>query len=226
MGVRMPLAGLVCAVLLPISGNAQVYQFATPPPAVTAAGADWQIQGEPIFYAGAYYYPAGPDVFFDGNVMARTGVYRGVPLYEDRTLQPYSVVLVPVGGATMRPYARRESVGAAAVGESGRAVESIEPTGTSGVAAVPPSSRSQSPASTDSGRTIESVPAPSGNRGIFVTFNGERWFSAGRSVTLDPSQLRQVGRYHGFPVYADPGGARDRILIPAVPGGALTPYQR
>jgi hypothetical protein len=221
MGSRVRLASLICVVLLPISGNAQVYRFTTPPPPVTAASADWQIEGEPVFYAGTFYYPTGPNVFFDGNVMARTGIFRGVPLYEDTTLQPYSVVLVPIGGAMMRPYERRDNSVAA---------DYPGPIGTSGASLSSPTRQPQQvvrqlPEATDAGGTIESVPAPTSNRGIFVEYDGARWYSAGPAVTTDATLLREIGRYHGFPVYADPE-ARDRILVPAVPGGALTPYRR
>jgi hypothetical protein len=95
------------AVVFPLVGSAQVYRNETPPPSVTAAGTAWQMNGAPIFYAGSYYYPAGATVFFDGKVMARTGVFEGVPLYSDVTLEPFSIVYVPVGGAVMRPYERR-----------------------------------------------------------------------------------------------------------------------
>src|SRR5687767_7786888 len=98
---------LSVAVLVPNVGIAQVYQLPTPLPAVTAASADWQISGRPIFHAGNFYYPAGATVFFDGNVMYRTGVYLGVPLYVDATLEPYSIVYVPIGRNVMRPYERR-----------------------------------------------------------------------------------------------------------------------
>jgi len=101
------VAFLLVASLFHSRPAAQIMLLPTPPPAVTAAGALWQINGEPIFYEGAFYYPAGPSVFFDGKVMARTGVYQGVPLYQDRTLVPYSIVFVPVGGTVMRPYERR-----------------------------------------------------------------------------------------------------------------------
>jgi hypothetical protein len=99
-------AGLTAAVLLPTNGNAQVYLLPTPVPQVTAARASWQVNGEAVFYAGAFYYPAGPTVYFDGNVMVRVGTYRTVPLYVDATLEPYSMVYVPVGGRVMRPYER------------------------------------------------------------------------------------------------------------------------
>src|SRR5438445_12442804 len=97
---------LAVAVLLPTIGNAQLIQ-PTPPPQVTAASASWQINGAPIFFAGQFYYPAGPTVYFDGNVMVRSGVYESVPLYSDTTLEPFSIVFVPVGGKVMRPYERK-----------------------------------------------------------------------------------------------------------------------
>src|SRR5438132_1268539 len=100
---------LSMVLLVPKLGNAQVYSFLTPPPAVTAAGTSWQASGEPVFYAGNIYYPTGPTVFFDGAVMVRTGVYRNIPLYEDSTIEPYSIVFVPIGGNVMRPYERRRS---------------------------------------------------------------------------------------------------------------------
>jgi hypothetical protein len=53
------------------------------------------------------YYPTGPALFFDGNVMARIGHYNGVPLYQETTIEPYSVVLVPARRGLMQPYERR-----------------------------------------------------------------------------------------------------------------------
>jgi hypothetical protein len=95
------------AVLVPKLGIAQVYRLPTPAPQVTAVGTNWLASSSPIFYAGNYYYPTGPAIFFDGNVMSRTGNYMGVPLYEDSTLEPYSIVYVPIGNNLMRPYERR-----------------------------------------------------------------------------------------------------------------------
>ena len=43
---------LTMAMLLPIVGNAQVYQFFTPAPDISAAAAEWQINSEPIVVAG------------------------------------------------------------------------------------------------------------------------------------------------------------------------------
>lgn len=98
----------VCLLLTVASAaDAQVYRNETPPPTVTAANTRWLPAGEPIFFAGSLYYPAGARVFFDGKVMVRTGSFDGVPLYADVTLEPYSIVLVPIGGRMMQPFERR-----------------------------------------------------------------------------------------------------------------------
>jgi hypothetical protein len=45
-------------------------------------------------------------VFFNGNTMVRSGHYNGVPLYTDTTVEPFSVVLVPISRGMLQPYAR------------------------------------------------------------------------------------------------------------------------
>jgi hypothetical protein len=100
---------LIVATLLPKVGTAQVVYRQTPAPQVTAASAVWQINGEPIFFAGSFYYPTGPTVFFDGQLMARVGEYLTVPLYADTSQEAFSRVFVPIGGAVMKPYDRRRA---------------------------------------------------------------------------------------------------------------------
>ena len=109
--MRSALLGccLIVALGLPKVGNAQVAYRPTPAPLVTAASATWQINGEPLFFAGSFYHPTGPVVFFDGQLMARVGEYLTVPLYADTTLEAYSRVFVPIGGARMKPYDRRRA---------------------------------------------------------------------------------------------------------------------
>jgi hypothetical protein len=108
---------LSVAVLLPTVGTAQVFVLPNQYPTVTAATEAWQHRGDPVFHAGAYYFPTGPNVFFDGYVMARTGIFEGVPLYEDATLSPFTIVYVPIGGNALRPYERlREGELAGTVG--------------------------------------------------------------------------------------------------------------
>src|SRR5438876_6428455 len=105
---RSTLGWVLCvAVLLPNVGTAQVFVRPNPYPQVTAADAAWQLRGDPVFHAGSFYYPSGPSVYFDGNVMMRTDTYQGVPIYEDSTIEPYSVVYIPIGGNVVRPYERR-----------------------------------------------------------------------------------------------------------------------
>src|SRR5215207_4145776 len=100
---------LILAIPVPKLGTAQVAYRPTPAPQVTAAHATWQINGEPIFFASSFYYPTGPSLFFDGQLMARVGEYLTVPLYADTTQEAFSRVFVPIGGAMMKPYDRRRA---------------------------------------------------------------------------------------------------------------------
>jgi hypothetical protein len=100
---------LTAAVLLAfvaVPAAAQVVSRPTEPPIVTAENDSWYRLREPVLFAGDAYYPAGATVFFNGNVMVRSGHYNGVPLYADTTLEPYSVVFVPIGRGLMQPYER------------------------------------------------------------------------------------------------------------------------
>jgi len=107
--MRVFLLGLcLClAVLFPKTGNAQVSQFRSPLPEVTAANADWQINSSPIAVDGVVYFPTRGFREFDGQVMAQVSGLDGVPIYADTTLEPYSELYVPVGGTRMRAYERR-----------------------------------------------------------------------------------------------------------------------
>jgi hypothetical protein len=93
----------------PALAGAQVLLQPTPPPLVTADNEPWFLAGDPITWSGDYYFPSGPQVFFNGNQMVRSGSYRGIPLYTDTTLEPYSIAYVPLGGGLMQPYERRRA---------------------------------------------------------------------------------------------------------------------
>jgi hypothetical protein len=86
--------------------SAQILIQPTPLPAVTAENEPWYLGGEPITYAGNLYYPAGAQIFFNSNEMVRSGFYMGIPLYARTTIEPYSVVYVPLAGGRMQPYER------------------------------------------------------------------------------------------------------------------------
>lgn len=164
-------AVLVLLLAAPPAG-AQIQSRPTEPPLVTAANEQWYQLREPIQFAGDLYFPAGAAVFFNGNTMARTGHYNGVPLYADTTLEPFSVVLVPVGRGLMQPYERRRQgdlVGTTGsrtpsfpVGTGGNVIAGAG--GTSGSAAIPqapaPPTRPQQPIGAIGAVTLESSARP------------------------------------------------------------------
>src|SRR5215813_14192669 len=85
---------------------AQVQSRPTDRPLVTAESEAWYVNSEPLQYEGDLYYPAGATVFFDGNTMVRSGHYNGVPVYTDTTIEPYSIVYVPIQRGLVQPYER------------------------------------------------------------------------------------------------------------------------
>jgi hypothetical protein len=101
--------GVALIFLGAVSVQAQVVSRPTDPPIVTAENDSWYRLREPVQFAGEDYFPAGATVFFNGNTMVRTGHYNGVPLYADATLEPYSIVYVPIGRGVMQPYERARS---------------------------------------------------------------------------------------------------------------------
>jgi len=107
-GVVLGLAVTV-AVLFPKVSNAQAYAYGTPAPAVTAGSAAWQAQSEPIMVNGLVYFPTRAFRLFDAGAMVQTGVYGGVPVYSDVTIEPYSIIYVPVTRSNMRVYERRRT---------------------------------------------------------------------------------------------------------------------
>ena len=98
---------LSVAVLFPKMSNAQAYSFGSPTPEVTAGTAEWQARNEPIVVSGLVYFPTREFRIFDPSVMVQSSVYQGVPVYADVTLQPFSIVYVPVSRTNMRMYERK-----------------------------------------------------------------------------------------------------------------------
>src|SRR3954451_3963983 len=102
------LAGAVLvALLLPKNSNAQAYAYGTRAPDVTAATAAWQAADAPIIVDGLIFFPTRGFRFFDAGVMTQSGVYEGVPVYADVTIEPYSIVYIPISRTMMRVYERR-----------------------------------------------------------------------------------------------------------------------
>jgi hypothetical protein len=233
------------AVLLALLTTPVLAQV-TERPIVTADNDHWFRLGEPIHFGGQLYYPAGPDVFFNGNVMVRTGHYDGVPLYVDATLEPYSVIFVPMSRGLMRPYQRRASpiqeirapstsappveldtttipgliprldAVPAPVGTAGRMVAQ-----SSADAAAP---LTPSPSADPAPAPVATLRRPEGNVGLWIPYLGAKWISAGPAIQAGTVALRQVGDYAGFPVYMH-ADRQDVIYVPTRPG-ILAPYRR
>ena len=100
----------VCFLSLLVEpGFNQVVMQPTPLPTVSAENEHWYLNGDPIAYAGNLYYPAGVQIFFNPSEMVRSGFYQGIPLYTRTTIEPYSIVYVPLAGGRMQPYERPRS---------------------------------------------------------------------------------------------------------------------
>src|SRR5262245_45693232 len=99
------LAMTICAARV----HTQIRLQPAAQPTVTAENQSWYQMREPVIFAGEYYFPAGPAIHFLPNEMVPSGLYQGVPLYSRTTIEPYSVVFVPIAGGMMQPYERRRT---------------------------------------------------------------------------------------------------------------------
>jgi hypothetical protein len=150
----------------------------------------------------------------------RSGTFEGVPLYVDPTSTTYTRVLVPIGGKLMRPYERRpEGTSPARVAPAERPKED-----TAGATAVsPPSSL---PVASSRRPAAASIRRPSSNRGIWISYEGSRWHSAGAAVVYSADRFVPIGQYRGLPVYRDSQGPANEVYIPAVKDGPLAPFRK
>jgi hypothetical protein len=226
----------IVAVLVPKVGSAQAYPHRTATPAVNAATADWQLNSEPIIVSSTLFQATRATRMFDGQVMVQVGVYQRVPVYADVTLEPNSVVYVPVARNQLRVYERRrdhdlaattgsrtpsfpvESSASAPAGE--RVVGttgSIVPAGVGPANAVPHAPRT----------VMETIQRPRhGTNGVWLDFVGVRWYSSGAAASYSADRFTKVGEYRGFPVYVETVGSKDTIWVQVTNGGPLAPYAR
>ena len=226
---------------------AQIQSRPTDPPLVTAANESWYLLGEPVQFAGDVYALSGPPVFFNGNTMVRSGHYNGVPLYTDATIEPFSMVLVPVSRGLMQPYRRLQTrtpvVIMAAVSPTAPplspgaiSVYTPETAGTVGVQQPALVARDSSTPLTEVVGTAGIVPArretpvpvvsmrrPESNDGVWIMFAGEKWVSAGTAIPLAADFVR-VGEYAGFPVFARRDFSQEMIYLPSR-AGFIAPYR-
>lgn len=239
---------LAMALLTAVPAAAQVQYRPTEPPIVTAENEQWYKLGEPLQVGGDLYYPAGPRVFFNGNTMVRTAHFNGVPIYADTTIEPYSVMLVPIGRGILQPYERpRRGDLAGTTGSRTPAfpVETVSSMTYRGpiMAAAPPTNLPQPIGAIDvfndstAPQARQAAPdqvEPQGlatlkraesNDGIWVSYAGAKWLSAGPAVPLRAADFRLVGDYFGFPVFARQGVTEDVIYIPTR-AGLIAPLRR
>jgi hypothetical protein len=212
----------VCAALLtliPAIAAAQTIWQPALAPTVTAEKTSWYLAGEPITINGELYYPSGAVQFFNRYQMVRAGSFNGIPLYIDTGLKPDTTVFVPLSGERMQPYQRPQPGALLRTGNPAASLPAVaavidaapQPVGTSGRLPVTPPSRPST------------LNQPTGLNGIWISFDGRRWFSAGKAIEYDAASLTRVGTYHGWNVYTR-NGDRSTIYIPAVPG-KLSPYR-
>lgn len=246
---------LTMALLLPTMGSAQVAQIRTPLPEVNAGSANWQVNSIPIVFGSLIFYPTREFRMFDGGVMAQIGIYEGVPIYADMTRAPFTAIYVPVSSVQLRAYEHPQIIatpgaypgGPQPVGiesivrgptiqpatvSSGPAptypvvVEPVRVVGTAG--SIVPRVVDMTPAPPRNPRqpALETIPRPRGTNGVWLEFNGARWFSAGDAVSYSADRFTAIGTYHGFTVYRDRTGSQDEIWVPAVTDGPLAPYRK
>jgi hypothetical protein len=120
---RLLAAGILSAAAFAATASAQISIQPTPAPAISAEHEPWYENGEPIVFGGALYYRAGPSIHFLANEMVQSALYKGIPLYSRTTIEPYSVVFVPIGGGLMQPYERPRAGDLA--GTSGSSVSAL-----------------------------------------------------------------------------------------------------
>jgi hypothetical protein len=193
-------------------------------PTVTAEKTSWYLSGEPITVNGELFYPSGAVQFFNRQQMVRRGSFNGIPLYIDTALQPDSIVFVPLSSERMQPYQRPQpgvllnmavspnaALPAVTVIEASPSVPAPQPVGTSGRVMLTAAPR------------VSTLNPPTGVNGVWINFDGRRWFGAGKAIDYDAATLTRIGTYRGWNVYTR-NGDRSVIYIPAVPG-KLSPYR-
>lgn len=219
---------VACVVLMPHIGSAQVTQL---PRVVTDPATDARIvvTGDPIYFGGRFYYPSGPITFFDPNVMSRAGTYDGIAVYTNSVQEPGSIIYLPIGGTSLRPYERLRA------GELGGTTGSRTPSfpvqppvnspylsslGGPLMATVqsppgyqPAPTAAQPSAPQPQHVRIVMIPAPTGDSGLWVEFGGTRWYHEGESVTLEGDSFDQIGSYKGFSVYRPKSGDDRTIFV-------------
>jgi hypothetical protein len=62
--------------------------------------------------------------------------------------------------------------------------------------------------------------------GVWLEFDGAKWYAAGTAVPFLADRFTPIGQYRGFPVYRANSGDQDRIWISVVEDGPVAPYEK
>jgi hypothetical protein len=238
------VVGALTTFLMGPATLAQMTMQPTSRPIVTADNEAWYVAGAPITFGGITYYPAGPMVHFNGNEMVRSGHFQGVPLYSRTTIEPYSLVFVPIGGGLMHPYERRrEGDVAGTVGSVTPSFPVVRPVEQAATMEFVPGAgmvQAQAPPS-QVGEAVDRIalaeipqtPASAlvgttgaGLNTIYIVYGTQRFYADGPAVEFDEKVFTRIGEYHGVSVYRHKGQDRTVYLSPR--GGkteVVAPYR-
>ena len=152
--------------------------------------------------------PTDIDAFGNpGVAQAPAGPAMALPydpaLVVSPAMTPIAPIAAPVATVTSAP----------AMVDTGRSAPPVA-VGTSGrsAAAVTPAS------------PVTTVVPPTGANGIWIEYDGRRWFAASQSIAYEAALLNEVGTYRGWTVYS-PKNDPSIIYIPSAPG-RLSAYKR
>ena len=171
------------------------------------------------------------------------------------TIEPSNTVFVPLSGGFVQPYERltgetNGSFPVAFLFGTGRGLVTAYPvvqTAPPPMVASPmaleltvarpgaappapvtiPSQAEGSSGSTSPARAQRPAPRrPQAANGVFVEFDGARWFSSGPATNFDPKTFTRIGDLRGLPVYTA-GGREATIFVPVAEGlEVVAPYSK
>jgi len=73
---------------------------------------------------------------------------------------------------------------------------------------------------------MQSIPSPGAINGVWLEFNGARWYLDGPAAAFSPDRFEPVGEYRGFPVYRDKSSKKNEIWVSVIKDGPVAPYAR
>jgi hypothetical protein len=72
--------------------------------------------------------------------------------------------------------------------------------------------------------SIATLRRPDSNDGVWISYKGQKWISAGKTVPFEESAFVRVGEYGNFLVFRRAGVSEDLIYVPTREG-MLAPYR-